>query len=159
MGESDASSRREDDAEETVEARERRLREEAAQHGLFGLLGLDVESAREGRAVLTVPFDETFTNLPNDSMHGGVTAALIDTASGFALRSTFGSGVGLTTTDMNVRYVRPATADLRAEAHVVRAGTSVGVTECEVTSVAPDGDRKVVATGGTTYRLFRGDSA
>jgi hypothetical protein len=30
----------------------------------------------------------------------------------------------------------------------------MGVTECEVTSVH-EGERKVVATGGTTYRLFR----
>lgn len=158
MDGSDASAGGRDD-EETADARERRLKEEAAEHGFFGTLGLELESAREGRAVLSVPFEESFTNIPNDSMHGGVTASLVDTASGFALRSTLEPGTGLTTTDMNVRYVRPATADLRAEARVVRAGRSVGVTECEVTSVAPDGERKTVATGGTTYRLFRGDSA
>lgn len=116
-------------------------------------------SERDGRAVLRLPFEEEFTNVPNDSMHGGVTASLLDTASGFALRSTLGPETSLSTTDLNVRYVRPATADLRAEAHVVRAGRSVGVTDCEVTSVAPDGERKVIATGGTTYRLFRGEPA
>jgi uncharacterized protein (TIGR00369 family) len=61
----------------------------------------------------------------------------------------------LTTTDLNVRYVRPATSDITVTAEVVRSGRTVGVTEAEVTA-RHEGEEKVVATGGTTYRLFRG---
>lgn len=138
------------------EALERELRD----HGLFAWLDLDILAVEPGRAVFDLPFDEKLANLSSGTVHGGVTATVIDTASGFALRSTFDDpgAAALTTTDLNVRYVRPARDDLRVEATVVRAGTSMGVTECEVTTVH-EGERKVVATGGTTYRLFRDGGA
>lgn len=130
------------------------------EHGLFEWLDLDVEAVEPGRAVFHLPFDEKFANAASGTVHGGITATVIDTASGFALRSTFDDpgGAMLTTTDLNVRYVRPATGDVRVEAEVVRSGSTVGVTECEVTGVH-DGERKVVATGGTTYRLFKEDTS
>ena len=106
--------------------------------------------------VFGLPFDEKFANLASGTVHGGVTATVIDTASGFALRSTFDdpAAARLTTTDLNVRYLRPARDDLRVTAEVVRAGGSIGVTRCEATT-GHEGERKVVATGGTSYRLFR----
>jgi uncharacterized protein (TIGR00369 family) len=135
-----------------LEALEAALRE----HGLFAWLDLDVEVVEPGRVVLGLPFDEKFANLTSGTVHGGVTATVIDTASGFALRSTFEdpAAARLTTTDLNVRYVRPARDDLRVEAEVVRAGGSMGVTESTVTT-HHEGEEKVVATGGTSYRLFR----
>ena len=125
-------------------------------HGLFEWLNLDIETVEPGRIVFELPFDEKFANIASGTVHGGVTATVIDTASGFALRSTFEdpATARLTTTDLNVRYVRPARNDLRVEAEVVRAGGSMGVTESEVTT-RHEGERKVVATGGTSYRLFR----
>lgn len=151
------------------------LERELQDHGLFRWLDLDIVTVEHGRAVFDIPFDEKFANLSSGTVHGGVTATVIDTASGFALRSTFEEPAreALTTTDLNVRYVRPARNDLRVTAEVVRAGSSMGVTECEVTTVhegeasdasrsssderseSDGGERKVVATGGTTYRLFR----
>jgi len=135
------------------------LRETLHDHGLFEWLDVEIAELSAGRAVLTVPYDEKFANLASGTMHGGVTATVIDTASGFALRSTLEdpSDANLTTTDLNVRYVRPVRSELRAEAEVVRSGSTMGVTECEAT-VVHEGERKVVATGGTTYRLFRGES-
>jgi uncharacterized protein (TIGR00369 family) len=125
-------------------------------HGLFRWLNLSVSELGDGRVVFHVPFDEKFANLASGTVHGGVTATVIDTASGFALRSTMDepSDAALTTTDLNVKYIRPARSDLRVEAEVVRAGTTMGVTDCEVTA-EHRGERKVVATGTTTYRLFR----
>jgi uncharacterized protein (TIGR00369 family) len=131
-----------------------------AEHGLFRWLDLEIESVEPGRATFVLPFDEKFANLTSGTVHGGITATVIDTASGFALRSTFDepAGVRLTTTDLNVRYVRPATDDLRVTAEVVRAGDSMGVTDCRVTTVH-EGERTVVATGGTSYRLLGGGDA
>lgn len=132
------------------------LAETLRDHGLFEWLDLSIEFVEPGRVAFRLPFDEKFANVASGTVHGGITATAIDTASGFALRSTFEdpeSG-GLATTDLNVRYVRPVTDDLRVEAEVVRAGGRTGVTEAEAT-VERDGERTVVATGGTTYRLFR----
>ena len=131
-----------------------------ADHGLFAWLDLEIERVEPGHATFVLPFDEKFANLTSGTVHGGVTATVIDTASGFALRSTFDepAGVRLTTTDLNVRYVRPARGDVRVTADVVRAGDSMGVTECEATTVH-EGERTVVATGGTSYRIIGGGDA
>jgi len=127
-----------------------------SEHGLFAWLDLDVRCIERGFVEFELPFDEKFANLSSGTVHGGITATVIDTASGFALQSTFedSTAVQLTTTDLNVRYVRPARDDLLVAADVVRVGESMGVTECEVTTVH-EGERKVVAVGGTSYRLLR----
>jgi len=139
-------------------ATESELAAALAEHGLFSWLDLEIERVEPGHATFVLPFDETFANLSSGTVHGGITATVIDSASGFALRSTFDepAAVELTTTDLNVRYVRPARDDVRVTADVVRAGDSMGVTECEVTTVH-EGERTVVATGGTSYRLVGGD--
>ncbi|WP_049989636.1 PaaI family thioesterase [Natrinema salifodinae] len=126
------------------------------RHGYLSWLDLEVEFLGDGRAVLAIERDEAFENpIGNDGynpVHGGIVASLIDTASAFALRTTFQNPgqAFLTTTDLNVSYLRPATGDLRAEAEVLRAGGSTGVTD--VTVEGADGE---AAVGRTTYRLFR----
>ena len=128
-------------------------------HGFLSWLNLTVEELERGRIVMRVPYDEKLVNPGSEveSIHGGVAASLIDTASGFALRSTFADPTtgSLATTDLNVTYLRPATDDLRVEAEVLRAGGSMGFTDTLVTSVDPDGGRVPVAVGRTSYRLFR----
>lgn len=57
---------------------------------------------------------------------------------------------GMATISLNVNY-------LRAEAEVVRAGRSVGVSEVLVTGGDPAGGEEAVAHGTGAYRLFRGD--
>ena len=137
-----------------------RLEEIVDRHGFFAWLGLEIENIERGNVVLSVPYDEKFTNLVpggEANVHGGIAATLIDSASGFALRSTFENPkeATLTTTDLNVSYLRPTTDDLTVEAEVVRAGGSMGVTDATVSSIAPDGEEKPVAVGRTSYRLFR----
>jgi uncharacterized protein (TIGR00369 family) len=141
-----------DPDENEFEALERRF----LDHELLDWLGVDIAETEPGRAVFEVPFDERIANLASGTVHGGVTSAIVDTASGFALRTTFDDpeAVGLSTTDLDVRYVRPASDDLRVEATVIRAGETMGYTESEATTVH-EGERKTVATGGTSYRLFR----
>ena len=84
-----------------------------AEHGLFAWLDLDIERVEPGHATFVLPFDEKLANVTSGTVHGGVTATVIDTASGFALRSTFDdpAGVQLTTTDLNVRAGRTARSD------------------------------------------------
>lgn len=113
------------------------------------------EEVADDRVVLSMPVQDHLTNF-SGNLHGGVLATLVDTASALAIRVTFEDPwePGLATTDLTVSYVRPASGEVRAEAETVRVGGSIAVTEVEVTGVAPDGERKTVAIGGTTYRVF-----
>lgn len=146
----------------------RQLESFVEHHGFLGWLGLSVDSVERGHVRMSVAHDEKFANpVPPDEerdgsgpVHGGIAASLVDTASGFVLRTTFEDPVAahLTTTDLDVSYLRPATGDLFVEAEVIRAGTSVGVTDATVESETPDGERKAVAVGRATYRLFRDET-
>jgi len=141
---------------------ERKLEEE---HGYLSWLNTSVEMIERGRVVLAIPFDDKLTNADGRTIHGGVAATLIDTAGGIAQRTTFDEPLdgGVATVNLNANYLRPATGDLRAEAEVVRAGGSIGVSEMTVTTSRGDdeetdeetADRSEVVVGQGSFRLFR----
>lgn len=116
-------------------------------------LGIELLDADVGRVVMAMPRRGWMVN-PGGSIAGGVIADLIDTACAPAILSALGEWPDrLETTELNVSYVRPASEEIQAEAEVVRIGASLAVIEVEVTGRSPEGDRKVVATGRTTYQI------
>ena len=145
-------------ADALTDAHRERLAAFVERHGFLSWLGLRVDRVERGRIAMSIPGDEKLRNPDSGTVHGGVAASLIDTASGFALRTTFAepTEASLTTTDLSVSYLRPATADLAVEAEVRRAGRSMGVADMTVTA-GLDADRTEVAAGRATYRLFRGE--
>jgi uncharacterized protein (TIGR00369 family) len=129
-----------------------------SEHQFLSWLDFTVEEFDVGRMVATIPFDDKLTN-PTDppTIQGGVASTLIDVVGGIALRPYLTDPLedDLSTINLNVNYLRPATGDLTATAEVVRAGGSVGVSYIEVMSETPDGEQKQVAVGMGAYRLFR----
>lgn len=60
------------------------------QHGYLSWLDLRIETLEHGRIQISIPADEKLHDPGRDGLiHGGIAATLIDTASGFALRTTF----------------------------------------------------------------------
>ncbi|MFP8952101.1 PaaI family thioesterase [Natrialbaceae archaeon A-arb3/5] len=127
-------------------------------------IGTTVDNVGPGTMTLSIPYDEKLTNErpngPSDrkaDIHGGIAATLIDTAGGLALRTELEDplAASIATINLNVNYLRPATGDLTATANVVRAGSSVGVSEVTVESTTPDGETRDVATGQGSFRIFR----
>ena len=62
---------------------------------------------------------------PIGSVHGGIAATLLDSCMGCAVHTTLEAGVGYTTTDLQVRYIRAmsdATGRVLAEGRVVHRG-------------------------------------
>lgn len=131
-------------------------------HGFLSWLGMSVEAVEKGRIILRIPYDERLTNPIQTgnggrTMHGGVASTLIDTAGGMAVHSTIEDPLqtALATIDLNVSYLRPATADLVATADVVRVGGTIGVAEVTVESTTDRGEEAAVAVGRGSYRVFR----
>jgi uncharacterized protein (TIGR00369 family) len=106
----------------------------------FGvLLGFELVELEEGRVVFAVEPGLQHYN-PIGSVHGGLAATLIDSATGCAVHSTLPAGVGYTTTDLQVRYVRGITRDtgrVVCEGTVVHRGRTLATAEARVTA----GDR------------------
>lgn len=105
-----------------------------------------------GRATLELSFREELAN-DDGILHGGATATLVDVTCGAAIRSTFDhpSDISMATADLDVTYLRPASGDVRAVGEVDRVGSAMAAARTTVTAVAPDGERKTVATGSATY--------
>lgn len=141
------------DAEDRTDAPAPPAGTEFFEEGTFNdWLGLRVDEYGGGQAVLSVEYED-FKQNPGNVLHGGVTATLIDVAGGIAIGSTFdGENPMMATTNLDIQYLRPITNDAEATAEVVRVGSSNAVARVEVESTAPEGDRKIVATGSVTYQ-------
>jgi uncharacterized protein (TIGR00369 family) len=131
------------------------------RHPYLDWLGVEVVSAGDGEAVVTLPADDSHRNLSMENpqtIHGGIIATLVDNATGIALRTTFDdpASAKLTTTNLDVNYLRPATDDVTATAEVRRSGGSIGVADVDLTTGA-GAEEALVAVGRTTFRLFRGE--
>jgi len=108
---------------------------------LFLMRPVEVEN---GRVVFECEPDESAYN-PIGVVHGGLVCTLADTVAGCAVHSTLDRGVGYTSIDINVSYLRPVTGAsgvLRATGLVAKRGRRVSFATAEIV----DGDGKVVAT-------------
>jgi uncharacterized protein (TIGR00369 family) len=106
-------------------------------------LGLTLVRAEHGRVEIALPVrDELFASAEDPYIHGGVIAALIDTAACFAVIA--GVGRDVPTIDLRVDYFRPARReDLRAIATMIKSGRTLAVADVEVVGA----DRRVIAVG------------
>jgi uncharacterized protein (TIGR00369 family) len=86
-------------------------------------------------------------------VHGGLACTLLDTVLGCAAHSTLEAGIGYTSIDLAVRYLRPITLQkgaLRAEGSVVKTGSRVIFTEGRLSTA----DGELLATATSTLLIF-----
>src|ERR1700721_2653188 len=94
-------------------------------------LGYDVTEAEVGRVVITVAPTDAHLN-PWGTVHGGLTATILDSCMGLAIQSTLEKGIGSTTLEFKISFVRPITPEtgsLKAEGTVINRGRRVGTAE------------------------------
>ena len=103
------------------------VRERFEQIEFAGFLGVEVNELAHERALLRLPFQPKNAN-PNGSLHGGVTASLLNLAATLAVWT----GVDLPavsllrTVDFSVQYVAAVLhEDVAAEARVLRRGRDI----------------------------------
>jgi uncharacterized protein (TIGR00369 family) len=116
-------------------------------------LGIEPVEAEPGRVTFALDPAEFHLN-PFGLVHGGVLAAMLDTAMGCAVHSLLPAATGYVTGEMNTRFLRPATLStgpLACTGQVVHAGTSTMVAEARVI----DGQGHVIAIAGTTCVVRR----
>jgi uncharacterized protein (TIGR00369 family) len=102
----------------------------------------------DGLARFTCTPDESLYN-PIGVVHGGLVCTLLDSAAGCAVQSKLPAGVGYTSLEIKVNYLRAVHASsgpLEALGTVVRAGRRVAVAEAEVR----DASGVLVATASST---------
>ena len=115
-------------------------------------LAYDVIEATKGRVVVTVEPSDARLN-PYGTVHGGLTATLLDSCMGLAMQSTLDKGFGQTTVEFKISLMRPitpGTGPIRAEGLVLNCGRRVGTAEGRLT----DGKGRLLAHGTTTCLIF-----
>jgi uncharacterized protein (TIGR00369 family) len=91
---------------------------------------------------------------PQSLVHGGLAATLLDSAMGCAVHSTLPAGVGYTTLELKVNFVRAITSEtgrILCEGTVVHRGGRVATAEGRVFAEA---DGALLAHGTTTCLIF-----
>jgi uncharacterized protein (TIGR00369 family) len=96
------------------------------------LLGFEVESVHTGRAIFRLDVRPRHKQIYG-VVHGGILAALADTAAAIAAYTTIQKGSELSTLEMKINYLEPVPGGrVKADARVLRAGRNFIVTECEI---------------------------
>jgi uncharacterized protein (TIGR00369 family) len=115
-------------------------------------LGYDVVEAESGRVVITVVPTHAHLN-PWGTVHGGLTATLLDSCMGLAVQSTLEKGISSTTLEFKISLIRPITPEtglIRAEGKVLNCGRRIGTAEGRVI----DDEGRLLAHGTTTCIIF-----
>lgn len=112
------------------------------------LLGMSAVVVEPGEVVLELTPGPQHYN-PIGTVHAGVAATLLDSAMGCAVQTRLEPGVGYTTADLHVHYVRALTdrtGPVRGEGRVVHLGRRTATAEGRVV----DADGKLYAHGSCT---------
>jgi uncharacterized protein (TIGR00369 family) len=115
-------------------------------------LGYDVTEAESGRVVVTAEPNDSHLN-PAGTVHGGLAATMLDSCMGLAIQSTLDKGIGSTTLEFKISFVRPITPEtgpIRAEGTVINRGRRIGIAEGRVT----DSKGRLLVHGTTTCLIF-----
>lgn len=102
------------------------------------LMRFDVRELEEGRVVFGCALDESVYN-PLGVVHGGLVCTLLDTVAGCAVHTTLPRGVGYTSIEIKVSYLRGVQASsgpLTAVGTVTKPGRRVAFAEGQVTDAA-----------------------
>lgn len=111
------------------------------------LIGMKLVDLERGRAVISIEMRDDLKQ-PNGILHGGVTAALIDTAMAFAVRTHLDPTEPTATIDLTVHYLRPhSSGTVTCKANVIRAGRRIFTVSADVLNETG----KLIATAVSTY--------
>ena len=113
---------------------------------------MGITALEEGRVEFSCELDESVYN-PIGVVHGGLVCTLLDTVAGCAVHTTLPAGVGYTSIELKVNYLRAVHATsgpLTAIGRVVKPGRRVAFAEGEVLDAAG----RTVATASSSLLVF-----
>jgi len=119
------------------------------------LIGFEAKQIADGRAVAVLAAGPQHAN-PMGTLHGGILCDIADAVMGMAFASTLAPNESFTTIELKINFFRPVwRAHLRAEGKVVRRGSTIGYTECEII----DDSGQLIAKAASTCMALKGERA
>jgi uncharacterized protein (TIGR00369 family) len=124
---------------------------EFARDSIEHILGFKFSIDEKHQVTITCPIENKHLNLRKD-VHGGVIAALADTATGIAFSLHEGILVSSATVDLDIKFIKAAkTGTLIARPKVLRRGNRLGFVECEIT----DDNGILIAKASGTFAIMK----
>jgi uncharacterized protein (TIGR00369 family) len=117
------------------------------------LIGARLVSVGDGEVVFRCTPDESTYN-PIGLVHGGLLCTLLDSAAGCAVQTRLPAGVGYSSIEIKVSFLKPVrlgTGELEVRGRAVRVGRRVAFAEAH----ARDGDGELVGHATTSVALMR----
>jgi acyl-CoA thioesterase len=115
------------------------------------LFGFALEAAEPGRAVVTMRVQPRHIQV-HGVVHGGVLAALADTAAALAAYLALPRGTRLATVELKINFLEPVEKGrLLAEGRLLRKGKNLAVAECDIRDAAS----RLIAKALLTYAISR----
>ncbi|HEX6800116.1 MAG TPA: PaaI family thioesterase [Ktedonobacterales bacterium] len=136
-----------------IEALRAMLSGEIPPPPITAALGFRVTAVEEGSVTFAFTPAEYHYN-PIGSVHGGVAATLLDSAMGCSVHTLLPAGVGYTTLEIKVNYIRPliaASGAVRAVGSVLHLGNKTAIAEGKLLGA----DGKLYAHATTTCLIMR----
>jgi uncharacterized protein (TIGR00369 family) len=136
-----------------IEVLEAMARGELPAPPVIATLGFSLDTVEPGRVVFSFAPEEFHYN-PIGSVHGGVYATLLDSATGCAVHSMLPAGVGYTSLDLTVKFLRAITVDtgrVRCTGTVTHLGGRTALAEARLVD---DADR-LLATAISSILVIR----
>jgi uncharacterized protein (TIGR00369 family) len=119
------------------------------------LMDMSGAEISEGRVVFSAMPQEFHYN-PIGVVHGGFFATLLDSALGCSIHSALPVGVGYTTLELHINFIRAITQTtgmVQAIGEVIHVGRTVATSQARLV----DANGKLYAHGTTTCMIFRPD--
>jgi uncharacterized protein (TIGR00369 family) len=123
---------------------EARVRASFGRQGLMRMLGAELTSVRPGFCEIRLPYRDALSQ-QHGYFHAGATAAVADSAGGYAAFTLMGPGDSVLAVEFKINLLEPAHGDaLFARGQVLRSGRTLSVCRVDV-FVARDGEEKPCA--------------
>ena len=135
---------------------EPRVRASFGKQSAMETLGARLLDVQAGRVVIELPFAPHITQ-QHGFVHGGVMAAVLDSACGYAASTLMAHDAGVLTIEFKVNLLAPAQGErFRMVGEVVKPGRTITVSEAKAYALDGQGREKLVATMGATMMVIQG---
>lgn len=119
------------------------------------MIGAKIVRVDPGEVEIMLPYAPAITQ-QHGFVHGGILAAVLDSACGFAALSLFPAGSGVLTVEYKVNFLAPGKGEhFRFVGRVRKLGRTLTLTEADAWGVS-DGREKLLATLTATMMTLTG---
>ena len=135
---------------------ESRVRASFDRQTAMTTIGASVERVEPGRMVIGFPYGPHITQ-QHGFIHGGIVAAVLDSACGYAASTLMPAEAGVLTIEFKVNLMAPAQGKrFRMVGEVVKPGRTISVTEAKAFAIDDEGREKLIASMGATMMVITG---